>query len=428
MRMVNEVRRPGISLRHGIAIYISSVLGGGILILPGLAADAAGPSSILAWIILSVASFPFAYTFSRLAMRSRVSGGIYAFTREAFGNRTGNSVGWLFLAWVALGAPAVAVAAGTYLSYAISMNRVEIFTVAFILILSVTVINNRGIRFSANLQLFIIILLLSLLTLSIVTAGARISVSDFTPFFKRNGLSSIGTAMALVVWAYFGYENVPNLAGEFRDLQRDMRRSVFYSVIIISILYVSVSVVTVGTGAYSSGNGLAPFAVILSGVFGKYGELAAGAIALVAIFSTMNAYMAGVGRLIHEVSRNGGFPGFISGSENKDEPGRSMILIGILASVFLILFWLFNIQIEDAFLIVSGIGVVTYIVGSAAGIKLLEASGWKKVIPWISLIISIILIIFIGKFMIISAAVILLSLAYTIIKERTRKADYMDCP
>lgn len=421
--MKNDSRRSGISLRHGIAIYISSVLGGGILILPGLAADAAGPSSIVAWIILSLASFPFAYTFSRLAMRSKVSGGIYAFTLEAFGAKTGNSVGWLFLAWVALGAPAVAVAAGTYLSYAIPLSRLEIFLVAFLLIMSVTIINYRGIRFSANLQLFIIILLLSLLTLSIVSSGTRISLDDFQPFFGKNSFTSIGTAMALVVWAYFGYENVPNLAGEFNDLQRDLRRSVSYSVIIISILYVSVSVVTVGTGAYRSGNGLVPFAVILSGVFGIYGGLAAGVIALVAIFSTMNAYIAGVGRLIHEVSRNSGFPVFISGRGQSEDPGRSVVLIGILGSIFLMFYWVFNVPIEDAFLIVSGIGVVTYIVGSAAGIKLLDEGGWKKGIPWISLLISVMLVVFIGKFMVISAVVVLLSISYTILRDRRLKIE-----
>lgn len=426
--MKNDSRSYGISLRHGIAIYISSVLGGGILILPGLAADAAGPSSVVAWIILSVASFPFAYTFSRLAMRSRVSGGIYAFTLEAFGTKTGNSVGWLFLAWVALGAPAVAVAAGTYLSYAIPLSRIEIFLVAFLLILSVTIINYRGIRFSANLQLFIIILLLSLLAISIVISGARISIGDFQPFFKKNSFASIGTAMALVVWAYFGYENVPNLAREFKDLQKDLRRSVSYSVIIISILYVSVSVVTVGTGAYRSGNGLVPFAVILSSVFGIYGGLAAGVIALVAIFSTMNAYIAGVGRLIQEVSRNSGFPVFIPGRDQREDPGRSVVLIGVLGSIFLLFYWIFSIPIEDAFLIVSGIGVVTYIVGSAAGIKLLDEGGWKKGIPWISLAVSVILVVFIGKFMIISVVVVLLSLSYTIFRGRRLKAETQSAP
>ena len=95
--MTQAKSKDGITLRHGIAIYIASVLGGGILVLPGLAASTAGPASILAWIILSIVSYPLAYTFSRLALRSKESGGIYSFSLEAFGRRLGNGVGWPFL-------------------------------------------------------------------------------------------------------------------------------------------------------------------------------------------------------------------------------------------------------------------------------------------------------------------------------------------
>lgn len=41
-----------LSLWQIIPLYIGSVLGSGILLLPGLTADSAGPASILAWILL----------------------------------------------------------------------------------------------------------------------------------------------------------------------------------------------------------------------------------------------------------------------------------------------------------------------------------------------------------------------------------------
>jgi amino acid efflux transporter len=63
-----------ITLRHAVALYVSSVLGSGVLVLPGLAAKIAGPSSLIAWIILSLASYPFAYTFGSLSARKPESG------------------------------------------------------------------------------------------------------------------------------------------------------------------------------------------------------------------------------------------------------------------------------------------------------------------------------------------------------------------
>src|SRR6266498_5934512 len=74
-----------ITLRHAVAIYVSSLLGSGIFVIPGLAARIAGPASIVSWMLLSLASYPFAYTFAKLSARKPESGGIYAFAREASG-------------------------------------------------------------------------------------------------------------------------------------------------------------------------------------------------------------------------------------------------------------------------------------------------------------------------------------------------------
>jgi amino acid efflux transporter len=48
-----------INVWHAVAIYVSSVLGAGILVIPGLAARTAGPGSWIAWALLSLASYPF---------------------------------------------------------------------------------------------------------------------------------------------------------------------------------------------------------------------------------------------------------------------------------------------------------------------------------------------------------------------------------
>src|SRR5713226_10505243 len=76
-----------ITLRHAVAIYVSSLLGSGIFVIPGLAARIAGPASIVSWLLLSLASYPFAYTFAKLSSRRPESGGIYAFARDGIGLR-----------------------------------------------------------------------------------------------------------------------------------------------------------------------------------------------------------------------------------------------------------------------------------------------------------------------------------------------------
>src|SRR5438309_2054958 len=131
-------------MRYAVALYMSSVLGSGVLVLPGLAAQIAGPASLIAWLILSLASYPLAYTFASLSARKPESGGVYAFARESFGQRWADAVGWLFIVWYVTGAPVVTVIAASYLSYAIPLNKEMIYVVAALIIIGTFLINYRG--------------------------------------------------------------------------------------------------------------------------------------------------------------------------------------------------------------------------------------------------------------------------------------------
>src|SRR2546428_12998189 len=85
-----------VTLRYATALYMSSVLGSGILILPGLAAQKAGPASLIAWGGLSLVSYPLAYTFASLSSRRPESGGVYSFARDGFGPRAATPASRLY--------------------------------------------------------------------------------------------------------------------------------------------------------------------------------------------------------------------------------------------------------------------------------------------------------------------------------------------
>ena len=212
--------KKAIKLRHAVALYVSSVLGSGILVLPGLAAQVAGPASLVAWTVLALASFPFAYTFASLSARRPESGGIYGFAKESFGFPVAVVSGWLFAFWYITGAPAATLIAASYLAYAFPMSKFMIFVVAGIIMLLAFIINYRGIVFSNKIQLVVIATIIVLLLAAVVFSFGSMQVSSFTPF-APNGLLAIGTAAALIFWSYLGYENVSNVAEEFENPQRD---------------------------------------------------------------------------------------------------------------------------------------------------------------------------------------------------------------
>jgi amino acid efflux transporter len=116
--MTTATLQQTITLPHAIALYVSSVLGSGILVLPGIAAQVAGPASLIAWIVLSLVSYPFAYTFGSLSARNPESGGIYSFAKESFGSHASSISAWLIALWYITGAPAVTMIASSYVSFA----------------------------------------------------------------------------------------------------------------------------------------------------------------------------------------------------------------------------------------------------------------------------------------------------------------------
>jgi len=404
--------RKVITVRHAVAIYVSSVLGSGILVIPGLAARTAGAGSLLAWALISLASYPFAFTFSRLSARNPTSGGIYAFASEAFGHGVSSMTAWLFVAWVGLGAPAITLAAGTYLAYAFPISGPEVYVVAAGIVFLAYGINLRGIRLSGRVQIAVVTLMVAIMALGVVASSPEIRSTNFVPIFP-DGLLSVGVASALIVWSYLGYENVSNIAEEFKDPKRDFGRSVTVSVLLISALYMAVAFTVVGTGAYRSGGGVTPFAVMMSSVFGSYGGVVVSLLAVMIIFSAVNAYTAGMGRVVYAAASEGNLPRFLARIDPKTGvPRRALVALLAIILVSLTIYYLAGIDIQSAFLATSGVAVLTYVVGSASGVKLLKGTGREKFLPILSLCTSLVLLPFIGPLLVASVPVAGLGFVY----------------
>ncbi|HYS73571.1 MAG TPA: amino acid permease [Thermoplasmata archaeon] len=412
-----------ITLRHAVAIYVSSLLGSGIFVIPGLAARIAGPASIVSWMLLSLASYPFAYTFAKLSARKPESGGIYAFAREGIGLGAGAATAWLFLAWAVLGAPAATVAAASYLTFVLPLNRLDIFLVAAGILIAAFVVNYIGIRFTGRVQLATVAAILVSLAIAVVASAPRIAPANYTPFLP-NGVTSIGTAAALIVWSYLGYENTSNVAEEFRNPERDFHRSVVISVLLISGLYLAVAVVTVGTGAYTVGGGATPFAAMMSDAFGSYGGTIVALLAVVVTFGTVNAYVAGMARVYYAAARDGVFPRALATVDRRTGvPHHALVFLIALVLLSLLAFYILNIDFVSAFLMASGAAILTYVIGSAAGIRLLQERGMRRVLPWISLGVSVALLPFIGTLLAASVAIVGVGLLASWALSRRRGAN-----
>lgn len=408
--------RRAVRSRHAIALYVSSVLGSGILVLPGLAGRIAGPASLVAWALLASASLPFALTFATLSARRPEAGGIYAFARDAFGRGVATVTGWLFVLWVMVGAPAVALIAASYLGYAFPLTRPETFLLGFLIVVAAFGVNFRGIVVSNRIQLAVIASIIALLVVTIFVSGLRVRPENFEPFLP-NGLASIGVASALIFWSFLGYENVSNVAEEFENPARDFPRSVYASVALVGALYFAVAFVTVGTAAYASGGGVAPFAALLGAVFGPYGAAATAFLAVFIVFGVVNAYTTGISRVAYAAARDGGLPKFLAHLDPATRaPDRALLtLLSGAASVFVV-YYVTGADLTTALLVASGAAIAVYIIGAAAGVRILgrePARGRRtRWLAILSLAISLAVLPFLGLALSVSAFVVGAALLY----------------
>nr|WP_051876895.1 amino acid permease [Cellulosimicrobium sp. MM] len=117
-------------LARGSALYVASVLGTGVLALPGLATRVAGPASVLAVALVLVASVPLAGTFAALAARHPDRGGVASAVRAALGPTAARATGYWFFLGVCAGVPVVAVLGAEYVVAVVGADRAVVPVVA----------------------------------------------------------------------------------------------------------------------------------------------------------------------------------------------------------------------------------------------------------------------------------------------------------
>src|SRR5256885_13643879 len=101
---ISPARTLSLSVPRASALYIGALFGPGLLLLPGLAAQQAGPASIIAWVALLGLSAIFATVFAALGKAVPGAGGAAGYAAPGLGRRAATVTRGGFLAGVVAGA------------------------------------------------------------------------------------------------------------------------------------------------------------------------------------------------------------------------------------------------------------------------------------------------------------------------------------
>ncbi|MDQ1740569.1 MAG: amino acid efflux transporter, partial [Pseudonocardiales bacterium] len=362
-------RRLGVG--QGTAIYVGAILGAGLLALPALAAEVAGPASVLAWGLLLLLCVPVAATFAALGSRYPDAGGIATFVYKAFGRRASAVVGyWFYFAWP-VGGPATAYVGGLYIADALGGGQRAAIAATAVLLAAAFTTNALGLKVSARIQLALVGLLAVLMVVACVAALGSADSDNLTPF-TPHGYSAVGRAASLLFFSFAGWEAVTHLSGEFRNPQRDLRRVTALTLVVIGVMYVGLAFTCVIVLGPRLPETAVPLSELLKLSFGDAASTVTATLAAVLTFGALNSYLAGTSRLGAALARDGALPAWMAkGNAAGETPRRSLGVIAAFATAATIIAGAVGADLGDIILATSACLLVVTVAGLAAGIKLL---------------------------------------------------------
>jgi len=220
--------------------------------------------------------------------------------------------------------------------------------VAFLGIALVTTVLVIGIKESANLNSFIVVIKVCVLLVFIALGVAYISkhmsdaTANWTPFippnegeFGKYGWSGVIRAAGVIFFAYIGFDAVSTAAQEAKNPKRDMPIGILGSLVVCTILYILVAGTLTGLVKYTTLNVPDPIAVGIDQTGIRWGSFLVKLGAICGLTSTMVVMLLGQSRVFFSMSRDGLLPRWASAIHPKFRtPYISSILVGIFVAIF----------------------------------------------------------------------------------------------
>ncbi|MFU8874742.1 APC family permease [Micromonospora sp. SL4-19] len=383
---------------QGTATVLGGVLGPGMLVLPHLAADAAGPGSVLAWAALIVVSVPVAFTFALLGLRHPDGGGVAHFAGTAVGRWAYAAVGWWFFTSVPIGTLAGALAGGIYAADAFGWGSRIAAMIAFGLLALAFTANAAGLRTSGRMQVVMVGLLLAVLITAIVASLPAVRAERFDPFLPH-GLGGVGSAVGVLIFAFVGWEAASHLSADFAG--RRLLTATGLTLAAITLIYLGVAVTVVGSGAASSP---VPLTAMMSTRIGAAAEPVTGIAALVLTFGAINTYIAGASRLGVALAEQRLLPHRVA------SPHRSLIVLGAAIAVVGAATLLRPIGLDPLLRATSACLAAVMFVGMLAAVRLLPA-GWMRAIAVAGSALTGLTLLLSGVYLVVPAVIALAGFA-----------------
>jgi APA family basic amino acid/polyamine antiporter len=314
------------------------ILGAGIYVLIGDAAGIAGNAIWISFIIASVIATFTGLSYAELSSMFPKSAAEYFFVKNAFGNNfLAFIVGCLIIFVAVFSAATVAIGFAGYLSVFFPQLPPMFYAIGLIIVLSS--VNFLGIRESVWTNvIFTLVELAGLFVIIgaglIISPGATINFFETPPIVTEPGIFLILNAAGLMFFAYFGFENIANIAEETKNAKRVIPRALLISILITTVVYILVAISSLDLAGWKQLSlSEAPLATAAGKAFGERGTFMLSVIALFATLNTALMMLVAGSRMIFGIARDGAFPSKLAQIHHSRKTPWMGVIIAMLAAI-----------------------------------------------------------------------------------------------
>ncbi|MEG1266097.1 MAG: amino acid permease [Myroides sp.] len=367
---------------------IAAIVGAGVFSTIGQASFDGGPAVIFLFMFTALACGFAAMAYAEFASMVPVSGSAYTYSYVAFGEVIAWIIGWSLIMEYAVGNITLAISWSDYFTGLLSNmgihlpqwiqmdylsahkgfdDAVALMTSgksfenlpknlqlahtawttapqigsfhfvadipALAIIVLITWLVYRGMKESRNASNIMVYVKLAVIALVLIVGIFYVDTDNFDPF-APNGLSGVLKGVSAVFFAYIGFDAISTTAEECKNPQRDLPRSMIWSIVICTILYIAIALVLTGMVNYKQLNVGDPLAYVFDQVNLKWFAGIVAVSAVVAMASVLLVFQMGQPRIWMSMSRDGLLPPKFSKIHPKYKtPSFATIVTGFVVAI-----------------------------------------------------------------------------------------------
>jgi basic amino acid/polyamine antiporter, APA family len=293
------------------ANIVNTTIGASIFVLPGTIAEKLGGAAPVAFVVCAIAQAIFVTCFAMAGSRVSLTGGLYAYVEVAFGRYIGFLAGLMNCTTAILSVSAVMnVLVNTAASLSpLLAGGIARFLIMLVIFTALAAINLRSVRAGAG-AVTLITLVKVLPLLLFVGVGIFFIKPEAITLSAPGQDQSLGDAVLLLMFAFFGIESSLTPSGEVRNPARTVPRAIYLALCITTTIYILIQLVAQGTlgGERLAQSTAAPLAESAGLFLGNFGRVLLLVGATVSSFGYLASDVLNTPRTLFAFGRDGVLP------------------------------------------------------------------------------------------------------------------------